>query len=211
MTVQRELLSLLHDAKLGAERHLVHSSFSPRKLASFAYVAEQYGYRYEGISTAPGSLYQIYSLRRLPDADERAARTAELHPDAHLEGRLPGMRAGRNRLVPLPEARREVDLIQARMRLDATEPSYRSPRVRTGLVGALVVFLVFAVAGALYADSPGAFLRGFLIFNVGFAVIILGAYALGRAVARRWRTQAERLLAREGIEWPPDRGSGTLP
>lgn len=54
---------------------------SLRKFAQFAYIAEQYGYRYSGLDPdLRDSGTPFFVFRRLPDAGERAARTRGVSP-----------------------------------------------------------------------------------------------------------------------------------
>ncbi|MGW9328326.1 hypothetical protein [Streptomyces koyangensis] len=116
---------------------------SLRKFAQFAYVAEQYGYRYAGLDPdLSGSGTPFFLFRRLPDGAERAARTRELFPDALGRGRLPGMRAWPAPVLTLPEARGQVKLLHARITVDYYGALGRQ-RFRPWLVGLPAVFLLF--------------------------------------------------------------------
>lgn len=143
MFLQPQLKTLMRDGSEGAERHDARNlQESWRKFAAFAYVAEQYGYRYYGLSpTSPkGSPNPYFAFRRAPDAVERASRTAALFPQALTGGQLPGMRPGGSRLRPLTEARREVDLLHARIQVD-----YNGSHRGRGLLQLLVIPLVMLI------------------------------------------------------------------
>lgn len=209
MAVQREFDSFLRSARDGSATHLLRSPWiSRRKLASFAYVAEQYGYRYDGIVSPPAASAVTVALRRLPDAAVRADRTARAHPDAHRGGTLPGMRPGRRRLVPLPEAGPEVELVFARFLLDATDAAYVRKRRRHVVVTMTVWIVLVAVVAAFYADSVRTYLEAVLVIDGSVAAILAGAYVLGKVTTRRSRERASRLLAEAGVVWPPDRPPG---
>lgn len=202
MAVRRELRSLLGSARQGRGRHRLRSPWlRRRKLASFVYVAEQYGYRYDGLAPQPQN--PTLTFRRLPDAAERAARTQERFPDAQRGGQLPGMRPGLRRLVPLAETKQEVDLLFAPFVQDVTEESYAGKRVRGGIVTGVVVMVVFAVAGVFYADSVGDYLTTIGVFDGILGLVFGTAYFWGRAARRRARDRSGRLLARAGAEPPP--------
>ncbi|WUC44052.1 hypothetical protein OG692_20160 [Streptomyces cellulosae] len=196
MLLQAQLKALLREGARGAKRYDVrHTQRSWRQFAAFAYVVEQYGYRYDGLSplSPKGSPNPYFAFRRMPDAAERAARTAALHPDAPNGGPLPGMRPGGRRLEPLPEARREVDLLHARIMVDHS----RTHR-RRGLILLLVLPLVMLIPLSQTGFSGGALLvcAGVWLF---FAVL----WGLGLLIARRRRRRYGRVLEEAGIVWPP--------
>lgn len=205
MAVRRELQSLLGSERQGRGRHRLRSPWlRRRKLASFVYVAEQYGYRYDGLASPPGTT-PVLEFRRLPDAAERAARTHEHFPDAQRGGQLPGMRPGLRRLVPLAATQREVDLLFAPFVQDVTEESYARKGARSGTVSGVVVMVVFAVAGVFYADSVGDYLTTTGVIDGILGLVVITAYFWGRAARRRARDRSGRLLARAGAERPPPR------
>ncbi|WBB60042.1 hypothetical protein O7599_31615 [Streptomyces sp. WMMC500] len=200
MAVQREVASLLRSAGQGSGTHLLRSPWiSSRKLAAFVYVAEQYGYRYDRIVSSPTASAPALLFRRLPDAADRANRTARAHPDAHRGGRLPGMRPGRRRLVPLPEVGPEVDLLFARFRLDATEKSYVGKRRRQFVVVMVLWIVIVAVAAAFHADSVRDYLEAILVIDGVLVVLLIVVLSSGKAATRRTRERAGRLLGRTGV------------
>ncbi len=169
---------------------------SLRKFAQFAYVAEQYGYRYAGLDPdLGGSGTPFFLFRRLPDGAERAARTRELYPDALGRGRLPGMRAWPAPVLTLPEARGQVKLLHARITVDYHGALGRQ-RFRPWPVGLPAVFLLFLVVnGELHA--AGLHVAGVLV-----AALLLTVTA-SRIFMRRRRAARRELLRRAGIHWPP--------
>ncbi|OMI85902.1 hypothetical protein BSZ07_31090 [Streptomyces sp. M1013] len=166
------------------------------KFAQFAYIAEQYGYRYSGLDPElRGSGTPFFIFRRLPDAHERAARTRERFPGALEGGRLPGMRAWPVPVLALPEARGEVKLLHARITIDYYGALGRQ-RMRPWLIGIPMVFLLFLlVNGELHATG--------LRVAAGMVSALLIALTASRVFMRRRRAAHERLLERAGVRWPP--------
>ncbi|MFA3878385.1 hypothetical protein ABS735_32880 [Streptomyces sp. MMCC 100] len=166
------------------------------KFAQFAYIAEQYGYRYTGLDPElQDSGTPFFVFRRLPDARERATRTRERYPDAPEDGRLPGMRAWPVPVLTLPKAQSEVKLLHARIAIDYYGALGRQ-RMRPWLIGIPVLFLLFLlVNGELHATG--------LRVAAGMVAALLIALAASRIFARRRRAAHERLLERSGIRWPP--------
>ncbi|MFJ9857962.1 hypothetical protein ACIRVN_10755 [Streptomyces albogriseolus] len=196
MLLQAQLKALLREGARGAERYDVrHTQRSWRQFAAFAYVVEQYGYRYDGLSplSPKGSPNPYFAFRRMPDAAERATRAAALHPDALNGGPLPGMRPGARRLEPLPEVRREVDLLHARIMVD-----YSRTHRRRGLAMLLLLPLVM-----LIPLSQADFSRGAVLICVGIWLLFAVLWALGLLIARRRRRRYGRVLQEAGITWPP--------
>lgn len=198
MFLQPQLKTLMRDGSEGAERHDARNlQKSWRKFAAFAYVAEQYGYRYDGLSpTSPkGSPNPYSAFRRTPDAVERASRTAALFPQALMGGQLPGMRPGGSRLRPRPEARREVDLLHARIQVD-----YNGSHRRRGLLQLLVIPLVM-----LIPLSQTGFTLTSLLVCTGIWILFIALWAVGLFLARRRLTKYTRALQAAAIQWPPNR------
>ncbi|MEN3585306.1 hypothetical protein AAH978_14270 [Streptomyces sp. ZYX-F-203] len=198
MFLRQQLRSLTRDGMNGAERHVARNLLrSRKKFASFAYVAEQYGYEYGGLSSLSpgGSPNPYFDFRRMPDAARRAERTAERYPDALDGGRLPGMRPGRDRLTPLPEARHAVGLLHARIEVD-----YSGTQRKRGLVQLLILPLVL-----LIPLSQFGFTATSVTVCAGAWAVAAGLWALGAALARRRRARYSGMLERAGIPWPPSR------
>ncbi|KAF4405085.1 hypothetical protein [Streptomyces lycii] len=163
------------------------------RLAKFAYVAEQYGYRYAGLDPDLGSSNTpLFIFRRLPDAGERSRRVRQDYPDALTGGRLPGLRSLGGRLVPTPEARQEVKLLHARIKVDYAAAVGREPLTKWFLGIPAAILLMLVVNGEVDA-------RGLLV-GAGLA---LGLVLL--LVASRWfllvRQKAyQRLLHKESAQ-----------
>ncbi|MFW6689735.1 hypothetical protein [Streptomyces sp. MAR4 CNX-425] len=209
MGARRELVSLLATAARGGGTHRLRSPWvRPRRLAAFVYVAEQYGYRYDGIASHPTASAPTLLFRRLPDAAERADRTARRHPDAPRGGPLPGMRPGRRRLVPLPEVRPEVELLFAPFLLDSTEESYARKRRRHVLITVVLWMVLVAVTGAFSTDSLSVYLELVLVVDGVLAALLVTVLPLSRAATRRTRRRADRVLARAGAARPARRAEG---
>ncbi|MFJ6566812.1 hypothetical protein ACIQNU_05295 [Streptomyces sp. NPDC091292] len=197
MFLRSQLDALLRDGARGAERHDARNlQRSWRKFAAFAYVAEQYGYVYEGLSpvSPKGSPNPYFAFRRAPDAVERAAATAARHPAALQGGPLPGMRPGGGRLRPLPEARRDVELLHARIQVD-----YHRTHRRRGL--AALVVLPFVM---LIPLSQTGFTATALLVCGAVWLFFAALWTLGLALARRRLTRYGRVLTAAGITWPPN-------
>ncbi|MFI9603120.1 hypothetical protein ACIHCX_25295 [Streptomyces sp. NPDC052043] len=161
---------------------------SLRKFAQFAYLAEQYGYRYDGLDPdLRESGTPFFVFRRLPDEPERAARMRERFPDATEGGRLPGMRSWPVPVLTLPEARREVRLLHARIAVDYYGAIRRQP-LRPVLIGIpLVVLLALLVNGELYAAG--------LRVGAGTVAALLLVLGASRIFMRRRIAAYRRLLS----------------
>ncbi|MFL9656505.1 hypothetical protein ACJ7VE_22635 [Streptomyces sp. PB17] len=169
---------------------------SLRTFAQFAYIAEQYGYRYSGLDPdLRDSGTPFFVFRRLPDAGERAARTRESFPGAPGNGRLPGMRAWPLPVLTRPAARSEVKLLHARIVVDYYGALGRQ-RMRPWLIGIPVVFVLFLlVNGELHATG--------LRVAAGMAVALILVLTASRFVMRRRRATYRRLLEQSGVRPPP--------
>lgn len=198
--LKAQLTALLRDSSQSLERHDARNlQRSWRRFAAFAHVAEQYGYRYDGLSSLSpkGSPNPYFAFRRLPDAGERAARSAQHHPTALQGGRLPGMRPGRRRLRPLSETQHDVDLLHARITVD-----YSRTHRRRALTALLIMPVVMLVPLSLAGFSPQALLVCAAVW-LTFAALWL----TGLCFARRRYTKYRRVLRDAGVTWPPDRPS----
>ncbi|WP_435615344.1 hypothetical protein [Streptomyces coelicoflavus] len=197
MFLQPQLRALLRDGSQGAERHDARNlQRSWRKFAAFAYVAEQYGYRYDGLSplSPKGSPNPYFAFRRLPDAPERAAWSAERYPAAPQGGPLPGMRPGGSRLRPLPEVQTDVDLLHARILVD-----YSRTHRRRGLTALLVLLVAMLIPLSQTGFSAASLLVCGAVW-LFFAVLWL----TGLAIARRRYAKYSRVLRDSGVDWPPN-------
>ncbi|MFF0728647.1 hypothetical protein [Streptomyces sp. NPDC004134] len=195
--LRSRLRALLKAGEQGAETYTTINPWNSRRtFAAFAYLAEQYGYRYAGLSPehSASRAHPVFAFRRLPDAVERATRTRARCPDAPLGGPLPGLTGGR-RPVPLPEARREVELLHARIKVDLYGTSRRG-RIRM-LAVAVPVGVFVAVAVNSGSDPVPLAVGG------GIAVVWWLYLWLTSAVMRRGRLKYSRMLEQAGIAWPP--------
>ncbi|MGW5562747.1 hypothetical protein ACWEWD_04915 [Streptomyces tendae] len=195
MFLQPQLRALLRDGAQGVERHdarNLHRSW--RKFAAFAYVAEQYGYRYDGLSTLSpkGSPNPYFAFRRLPDARERAAWSAQHYPAAPEAGPLPGMRPGGSRLRPLPEVQHEVDLLHARIMVD-----YSRTHRRRGLIALLVL-----MAAMLIPLSQTGFSAQSLLVCGAVWLFFAALWLTGLALTRHRYRKYSRVLRDSGVDWP---------
>lgn len=157
-----------------------------RTLAAFAYVAERYGYRYVGYGAGgAGSRLPVLEFVRLPDAARRGAAAAAAFPAAGRGGPLPGMRADRAGLRPLPEAAAEVAVAHSRMVLRALPGPGRAV---SGPLALVVVLLVCAVASGFDTElvRGAGVVTGVLVLVCGTALLV---------TRRRRRTHTARLLA----------------
>jgi hypothetical protein len=195
-----ELVGLANVLDWSVDVDLTYTTAVPwpslRKFAQFAYIAEQYGYRYAGLDPVlRDSSTPFFVFRRLPDAHERAARTRERFPDAPEGGRLPGMRAWPVPKLTLPEARGEVRLLHAEIAIDYYGSMLRSP-LRPLLIGIpLVCLLAVLLDGELNARGLGA--------ATGVATALLLLLGASRLFMRRRRAVHQRKLERSGLRWPP--------
>ncbi|WP_217170164.1 hypothetical protein [Streptomyces sp. AC512_CC834] len=197
MFLQPQLRALLRDGAQGVERHDARNlQRSWRKFAAFAYVAEQYGYRYDGLSplSPKGSPNPYFAFRRLPDAAQRAERTAQHHTTAQEGGQLPGMRPGGSRLRPLAEVRRDVDLLHARIMVD-----YSRTHRRRGLTALLVL-----LAAMLIPLSQTGFSAQSLLVCGAIWLFFAALWLTGLFIARHRYTKYSRMLRDSGVDWPPD-------
>ncbi|MFF0591048.1 hypothetical protein ACFYWD_34340 [Streptomyces sp. NPDC003781] len=197
MFLRPQLRALLRDGSRGAERHDARNlQRSWRKFAAFAYVAEQYGYRYEGLSplSPKGSPNPYFAFRRLPDAAERASRSAQRYPTAAEGGQLPGMRPGGNRLRPLAEVRQEVDLLHARIMVD-----YSRTHRRRGLTALLVLLIAM-----LIPLSQTGFSSQSLLVCGGIWLFSAALWLTGLVIARHRYSKYSRVLRDAGVDRPPN-------
>lgn len=200
MILQRTFKALLQAGSEGAEQHLLVNPWgSRRKFAAFAYIAEQYGYRYDGLApgVSPSMSHPTFAFRRLPDATERATRTAAQYSNALHGGPYPGMRPGGDGLTPLPQARREVDLLHARIKVDLYGESAGKRVRKLAIAIPIAVLIVLAVN------------QSFTTTSVIAAVSICAAWGLylwlAMTIMRRRHIHYLRMLAGAGIQWPPQR------
>ncbi|MBZ6289861.1 hypothetical protein ACWF8U_03090 [Streptomyces olivaceus] len=196
MFLQPQLTALLRDGAQGAERHDARNlQRSWRKFAAFAYVAEQYGYRYDGLSplSPKGSPNPYFAFRRLPDAPERAAWSAQHYPAAPEGGPLPGMRPGGSRLRPLPEVQHDVDLLHARIMVD-----YSRTHRRRGLTALLVIL----VAMLIPLSQTGFSAQSLLVCGAVW-LFFAALWLAGLVIARRRQAKYSRALRDSGDDWPP--------
>ncbi|WP_419995866.1 hypothetical protein [Streptomyces boninensis] len=191
------LNGLMEAGRQGMAEYTVRPyALSRRKFASFAYVADQLGYRYAGHTPGTGATNNPYfTFRRTADAPERAAAAMAEYPGILHGGPLPGMRQGGG-LDPLPEVRAEVGLFYSQMVLDGCARYNRRvlPNIVLLLVAAVVILAIagFPATGTLIAGA---------IWLVFFAL-----YLLGLTISRRRATTHAARLAEAGVQWPPRGG-----
>lgn len=200
MILQRTLRALLRAGAEGVELHLLINPWgSRRKFAAFAYIAERYGYRYDGLAPgiSPGMSYPSFAFRRLPDAAERATHTMAQYPHVLQSGPYPGMRPGRDGLSPLPETRQEVELLHARIKVDLYGES-AGKRVRKLFFAIPVAMLI--VLAVTRSFTPTALVVAGCIC-AGWSMYLW----LAMRFMRRRHAHYLRLLETAGVQWPPDR------
>lgn len=198
--LRTQLRPLLKAGEQGAGTYTTINPWNSRHtFAAFAYLAEQYGYRYAGLSAKHplSRSHPVFAFHRLPDAAERATRTRTRYPDGPLGGPLPGLAPGRGKPVPLPEARQEVELLHARIKVDLYGPSSRRRIQMLAVAVPLGVLLALAVNGAL-RPAPLAVGGG---ITVGWWLYLW----LASAILRRQHHRYGRILSEAGIVWPPER------
>ncbi|WP_328562064.1 hypothetical protein [Streptomyces coelicoflavus] len=195
--LKSQLTALIRDGSQGLERHEARNlQRSWRRFAAFAYVAEQYGYRYDGLSplSPKGSPNPYFAFRRLPDAPERAAWSAQHYPAAPENGPLPGMRPGGSRLRPLPEVQHDVDLLHARIMVD-----YSRTHRRRGLTALLVLLVAILIP----LSQTGSSARSLLVCGTVW-LFFAALWLAGLVIARRRQAKYSRVLRDSGVGWPPD-------
>ncbi|MDI6519200.1 hypothetical protein QMA61_23730 [Streptomyces coelicoflavus] len=195
--LRSQLAALLRDGAQSLQQHEARNlQRSWRRFAAFAYVAEQYGYRYNGLSPLSpiGSPNPYFAFRRLPDAPERAAWSAQHYPAAPEGGPLPGMRPGGSRLRPLPEVQQEVDLLHARIVVD-----YSRTHRRRGLTALLVLL----VAMLIPLSQTGFSAQSLLVCGAVW-LFFAALWLTGLVIARRRYAKYSRVLRDSGVDWPPN-------
>ncbi|MCX5036109.1 hypothetical protein OHA99_15575 [Streptomyces coelicoflavus] len=195
--LRSQLAALLRDGAQSLQQHEARNlQRSWRRFAAFAYVAEQYGYRYNGLSplSPTGSPNPYFAFRRLPDAPERAAWSAQHYPAAPEGGPLPGMRPGGSRLRPLPEVQQEVDLLHARIVVD-----YSRTHRRRGLTALLVLL----VAMLIPLSQTGFSAQSLLVCGAVW-LFFAALWLTGLVIARRRYAKYSRVLRDSGVDWPPN-------
>ncbi|WP_164383650.1 hypothetical protein [Streptomyces sp. OM5714] len=195
--LRSQLAALLRDGAQSLQQHEARNlQRSWRRFAAFAYVAEQYGYRYNGLSPLSpiGSPNPYFAFRRLPDAPERAAWSAQHYPAAPEGGPLPGMRPGGSRLRPLPEVQQEVDLLHARIVVD-----YSRTHRRRGLTALLVLLVAMLVP----LSQTGFSAQSLLVCGAVW-LFFAALWLTGLVIARRRYAKYSRVLRDSGVDWPPN-------
>ncbi|MGW1049408.1 hypothetical protein [Streptomyces sp. NPDC002521] len=163
------------------------------RLAAYAYVAEQFGYRYMGAAPGTSTLNQpLLVFRRAEDLRARAAETLARYPHFAEGGPLPGMVPGKG-LHPSGEAKGEVGLLHSRLVVDAARRYSR--RVLRNLVSVLVLM-------AVVLFFPGYTVQHVLVAG-GIWLGLFALYLIGLGVSRLRLAKHGARLAAAGIPWPP--------
>ncbi|MFE4409924.1 hypothetical protein [Streptomyces sp. NPDC056821] len=165
-------------------------------MAAYAYVAEQYGYRYMGLAfhSSSGRSFPIFGFRRLPDAEERAERTQAQYPSPLPNGPFPGMLQGGDGLTPHPEVRPEVDLLHARIQVDLLGGIGKKRLWRQTLAFPLGLFLALLIRGVTPTSA--------LVAGCLSAAYVLYLCVM-RIAMRRKLARYQGMLQAAGIDWPP--------
>lgn len=171
--------------------------FTLRKFAQFAYLAEQYGYRYAGLDPDSGGAHTPrFDFHRLPDAPARTAHMTHHYPDAPYAGRLPGLSAWPLPRLARPKARAEVRLLHARIVIDYFG-AFRTEPLRPYFIAIPAVFLIALVVNG---NEPTLVSLG---ITVGIAAFLLVLLLASRLYMRYRRTTYQKRLERAGTPWPP--------
>lgn len=164
--------------------------------AKFAYIAEQYGYRYAGLQPDMADAGRpTFIFRRTPDALIRAERTRAQYPRALEGGQLPGMRAWRFPLLPQPRSRPDVRLLHARIKVDYFSTLGRQ-QMRPWFIRIAAVCLVVIIVNGQFNASGLRLAAG---VAVGLGVLV----ATSRIFMRRRIIAYRKKLEQAGINWPP--------
>ncbi|MEV0850276.1 hypothetical protein AB0J21_31145 [Streptomyces sp. NPDC049954] len=214
MRLRRELGKLLREAEeherflaelraIGPveDTELTYSTVVPspslRSFAQFAYLAEQYGYRYAGADPESGGpRTPRFQFHRLPDARDRTAGMRHRYPGAPYAGRLPGLSAWPLPRLTRPEARAEVKLLHARVVIDYSG-SFRTEPMRRYLIAIPAVSLI-----ALVVNGNELSVRN-LGLTAGIAALLLALLFTSRLFLRRRGAMYRKRLERAGTPWPP--------
>ncbi|WP_326694097.1 hypothetical protein [Streptomyces sp. NBC_01766] len=197
MILRKYFSELLEDGSQNVQMHtLINPWRTKSQLAAYAYIAEQYGYRYMGLApySSSGRSFPIFGFRRLPDAEERARRTQEQYPHPLPNGPFPGMLEGGDGLTPRPDVRPEVDLLHARIQVDLLGGIGKKRLWRLALAVPLGLFLALLLRGITPTSA--------LVAGCISLAYILYLCAV-RIPMRRKLAKYQRMLQAAGIAWPP--------
>ncbi|MFI9603116.1 hypothetical protein ACIHCX_25270 [Streptomyces sp. NPDC052043] len=198
MILRRYFKELMEDGSRNVQLHTLINPWPTKyQLAAYAYVAEQYGYRYTGPApyySSSGRSFPVFGFRRLPDAEERAARTQVQYPSPLPNGPFPGMLPGGDGLTPRPEVRQEVDLLHARIQVDLLGGIGKKRLWRLALAVPLGLFLALLIRGVTPTSTllAGCLSAAYLLY-----------LCVVRIATRRRLAKYQRMLQVAGINRPP--------
>ncbi|MGC0330012.1 hypothetical protein RKD23_003002 [Streptomyces sp. SAI-170] len=129
---------------------LHHPFAKAQTVASLAYIAEAYGFRYADARVeGEKKTLHVYLVRDHDDrARQRAAANAAAFPQAGAGGPVPGMQQGT--LTPLPEAQAHVAVLTALIRYDAFGSAVDRKKMLSMAVASPLLFLLLAVVTGKY-------------------------------------------------------------
>ncbi|CAL9535569.1 hypothetical protein [Streptomyces sp. enrichment culture] len=184
--VEKHITAVMRQVASQDVVELDHPYAKAQTVASLAYIAEAYGFRYADARLEGDPQHKslhVYLVRDDDDrARQRAAANAAAFPQAGAGGAVPGMRPGT--LTPLPEAEAEVDLLRALIRFDTA-----------GAAGDPKKFLTMSWAIPLVLVPLGVLTgKHLVLFPLAAALPVLLLVALRINVRKRAKL-AERLEA----------------
>ncbi|GKQ34369.1 hypothetical protein [Streptomyces sp. A012304] len=146
----RHLDSLMRQIATRDAIELIHPFAEVETLAALAYVAECYGFRYEGVQLiGKQRIVHVHLFRDpSPAARQRAAANSAAFPDPGHGRPVPGMYLGS--LTPVPEAQADVDLLAALIRYGALSAAGNRKQLLTLGWASAALFLLLAVVTGKY-------------------------------------------------------------
>jgi hypothetical protein len=184
--VEKHITAVMRQVASQDVVELDHPNAKARTVASLAYIAEAYGFRYADARLEGDPQHKtlhVYLVRDTDDrARQRAAANAAAFPQAGAGGPVPGMRQGT--LTPLPEAEPEVDLLLSLIRFDTASAAGDPKKFLTMSWAIPLVLVLMAVLTGKYA----------VLLPLAVALPVLLQIAL-RVNVRKRANMAERLVA----------------
>lgn len=179
---KRQVRKMLREMVTGEPVTVVSPMASVKKLARFAYVAQQFGYEYADVRQGGqhnSELTMLLVPDPTPQGRTRAARNWAQYPNAGDGAALPPL---------VPEA---VELLKARIKFDLTGRHSEKRKIRIALIAFPIACL--SLAYNLGGDTPDFVLGGVL------CAVLLALLPAGIAWSRRHNAQQAALLQAAGF------------